>query len=111
MRLTMQLDNEFKEFWTGEDALQFNGVPEALWSDAPKDRPPDPPEPCFSLENWFCGVMFSCSNARELQREFQCAWRCEGTKLIFLERRLVRLQDGFMVVPGTTVEKVLSAFE
>ena len=32
------------DVWTGEDALQFNGIPEALWSDAPTDRPPDPPE-------------------------------------------------------------------
>ena len=35
----------------------------------------------------------------------------EGTEITFLKRRLVRLQDGLMVVPGTTVEKVLSAFE
>ena len=36
--------DDLDDVWTGEDALQFNGVPEALWSDFPTDRPPDPPE-------------------------------------------------------------------
>ena len=34
-----------------------------------------------------------------------------GTEISFLKRRLVMLQDGIMVVPGTTVEKVLKHYE
>ena len=37
-------DDHLDDVWTGEDALQFDEVPEALWPDAPTDRPPDPPE-------------------------------------------------------------------
>ena len=36
--------DDLDDVWTGEDALQFNGVPEAFWSDSSTDRPPDPPE-------------------------------------------------------------------
>eukprot|EP00435_Cladocopium_sp_Y103_P003341 s5159_g1.t1 len=32
------------EFWSDEDQLQFTNVSEALWSDAPLDRPPPAPE-------------------------------------------------------------------
>eukprot|EP00435_Cladocopium_sp_Y103_P023671 s291_g5.t1 len=35
----------------------------------------------------------------------------EGSEISFLKRRLVKLKDGIMVVPGTTVEKVLVCFE
>eukprot|EP00435_Cladocopium_sp_Y103_P064766 s153_g26.t1 len=34
-----------------------------------------------------------------------------GSSISFLKRRLVQLKDGMMVVPGTTVEKVVSCFE
>ena len=34
-----------------------------------------------------------------------------GSSISFLKRRLVKLADGLMVVPGTTVEKVVSCFE
>ena len=32
------------DVWVDEDSLQFSGVPEALWSDAPTDKAPGPPE-------------------------------------------------------------------
>ena len=32
------------EFWSDEDQLEFKGVPEELWSKAPLDKPPPPPE-------------------------------------------------------------------
>ena len=34
-----------------------------------------------------------------------------GSSISFLKRRLVKLEDGLMIVPGTTVEKVVSCFE
>ena len=35
----------------------------------------------------------------------------EGSEISFLKRRFVKLRDGLLVVPGTTVEKVLGCFE
>ena len=35
----------------------------------------------------------------------------EGSEISFLKRRFVRLRDGLLVIPGTTVEKVLGCFE
>ena len=39
-----EFDDNVDDVWTGEDSLQFNRVPETLWSDAPIDQPRDPPE-------------------------------------------------------------------
>ena len=33
------------DIWHGEDVLQFSDVSEELWSDAPIDVPPGPPDP------------------------------------------------------------------
>ena len=47
-----------------------------------------------------------------MQEKFSVSFNVLGGEgITFLKRRLVRLQDGLMVVPGTTAEKVLSAFE
>ena len=49
-----------------------------------------------------------------MQQKFSISFNvlgCEGSEIAFLKRRLVRLSDGIMVVPGTTVEKVLKCFE
>ena len=35
----------------------------------------------------------------------------DGTEISFLKRRLVKLSDGLLIVPGTTVEKVVAYFE
>ena len=34
-----------------------------------------------------------------------------GSSISFLKRKLVKLSDGLMVVPGTTVERVVACFE
>ena len=34
-----------------------------------------------------------------------------GDSISFLKRRMVKLDDGIMVVPGTTAEKVVTCFE
>ena len=49
-----------------------------------------------------------------MQQKFSISFTvlgCEGSEIAFLTRRLVRLSDGIRVVPGTTVEKVLTCFE
>ena len=49
-----------------------------------------------------------------MQQKFSISFNvpgCEGSKISFLKRRLVKLADGIMVAPGTAVEKVLSCFE
>ena len=49
-----------------------------------------------------------------MQQKFSISFNvlgCEGSEIAFLKRRLVRLSDGIMLVPGTTVEKVLKCFE
>ena len=50
----------------------------------------------------------------ELQKKFSISCNVlglEGTEISFLKRRIVKLKDGLLVVPGTTVEKVLACFE
>ena len=42
--LDMTADAPEDEFWCDEDQLQFDNVPEALWSKAPLDKPPQAPE-------------------------------------------------------------------
>lgn len=34
-----------------------------------------------------------------------------GTEISFLKRRLIRVSDGLVIVPGTTVSKVVESFE
>eukprot|EP00435_Cladocopium_sp_Y103_P003562 s395_g1.t1 len=38
-------DVQHDDVWLDEDVLQFSNVPEELWSDAPIDVPPGPPDP------------------------------------------------------------------
>ena len=37
--------------------------------------------------------------------------KADGTEISFLKRRLVKLSDGLLIIPGTTVEKVVAYFE
>eukprot|EP00435_Cladocopium_sp_Y103_P018358 s4574_g4.t1 len=148
--LNLEEDEHEDDLWSGEDQLQFDEVPEALWSNMPLDKVPPPPEPWvdqiadeLEIQRLLVmGVLEKADDAEEISNVFmvhvddllfagsQKFWtekflpkmqskfsvsfnelKGVGSAISFLKRRLVRLADGLMIVPGTTTDKVVACFE